>query len=302
MLLSRSATIVVLVFVAVLASAQTSPAAVSPTADQEQTVEETDQQSPPANCPVTLPPSEGGFSPPSPVRSGIVANQFWFGTEKLWTALPADGVWRGSVPSKAGEFAYDDKLAWFRVHPTFSEKDEPLTITGKRLDGAAPSFTETDFFSGDDDYASGVGGISIPVFGCWQVTGHYKDRELTFSVWVTPRPEQKPSSVQVPYAPAIAPQRVIVDGETQAKSLVYKVTPEIPAEARTENSSGTVVLHAVIGTGGRPGELQYVSGPQALAQPAIDAVTWWQYRITVVNDEAVEVDTTIDVVFPPPSK
>jgi outer membrane biosynthesis protein TonB len=108
--------------------------------------------------------------------------------------------------------------------------------------------------------------------------------------------------VQVPYAPAIAPQRVIVDGETQAKSLVYKVTPEIPAEARTENSSGTVVLHAVIGTGGRPGELQYVSGPQALAQPAIDAVTWWQYRITVVNDEAVEVDTTIDVVFPPPSK
>jgi hypothetical protein len=36
-----------------------------------------------------------------------------------------------------------------------------------------------------------MGGIQIPVFGCWKITGHYKDQELSFVVWVTPHTEQK---------------------------------------------------------------------------------------------------------------
>jgi hypothetical protein len=38
-----------------------------------------------------------------------------------------------------------------------------------------------------------------------------------------------------------------------------------------------------------------VSGPALSAQAAIDAVRWWQYRVT---DDAVEVDTEIEVIFP----
>ena len=50
-------------------------------------------------------------------------------------------------------------------------------------------------------------------------------------------------------------------------------------------------------------ELSYVSGPQLLVQAAMEAVRWWQYRIAFASldpseAEEVEVDTTINVVFP----
>jgi outer membrane biosynthesis protein TonB len=108
--------------------------------------------------------------------------------------------------------------------------------------------------------------------------------------------EQKltPSAVAEPIVPASMPRRIHVDSEVEAESLVYQVAPEIPHEAQLANVSGTVVLHAVVGIDGRPHDLQYISGPPLLAQAAIDTVTWWQYRI---NEEDVEIDTTIPVVF-----
>jgi hypothetical protein len=146
-----------------------------------------------------------------------------------------------------------------------------------------------------------MGGIAFPVFGCWQVTGRYKDQKLSFTVWVEPPAKPKESangsvseaSPELSGPPEQAPRLIYVDAETQAQSLVYKVTPEIPAGV---DVSGTVLLHAVIGTNGRPRELQYVSGPQPLSEAAIEAATWWQYRVTA---EAEEVDTMIEVAFPP---
>lgn len=200
------------------------------------------------------------------------------------------------MPRKPGDFAYDNKLPG---RGKFSYKDGPLTVTEKRLDGPAPSFTETEEISGEHGF---MGGISIPVFGCWEITGHYKDQELSFVVWLTPILEPESSSrvsslpiVQEPPASRTEPRRIHVDGEAEAKSLVYRVTPEIPHEAQVASVSDAVVLHAVIAEDGRAHELQYVSGPPLLAQAAINAVTWWQYRVT----GPVEVDTTIEVVFPP---
>ena len=268
------------------------------------------QDTPPANCHVTL-PSEASLVPPSPATHfGIAADGMVskYRTEKLWTLLPTNGIWRGSIPSKPGDFAYDNKLPWFRI--PFSGRDGLLTITGKRLDGPAPSFTEIYESSAFPDGAMIMGGVSIPMFGCWEITGHYKDQKLSFTVWVTPLPERKlpsgessPAVSQKPSAPATAPRRVHVDSEAQEKSLVYSVTPEIPHEAQVANVSGTVVLHAVVNRDGRPGELKYVSGPPLLMQAAIEAATWRQYRVAFADDktdESVEVDTTIDVVFPPP--
>jgi hypothetical protein len=243
---------------------------------------------PPASCQVTLPSQ----SPVRATRVGIGADGSVaaYGTNKLWTMLPVDGMWRGEIPQKPGDFAYSNKLPWGGI---FSYHDGPLTVRGKRLDGRAPTFTEIEAISGKLGL---MGGISIPVFGCWDITGQYKDEALRFVVWVTPIPDQKPTPVAVvqPLAPASAPRKVHVDGEVEAASLVYRVEPEIPHEAQVANVSGTVVLHAVIGIDGRPHDLQYVSGPTLLAQAAIDTVTWWQYR---VNDENVEVDTKIPVVF-----
>jgi hypothetical protein len=263
----------------------------------------------PANCRMTL-PADGRFVPPSPFPpepgDGTGLFDFWFGTEKLWTQLPADGTWRSWATIKRDDFVYSDKLPWFRMRPAFSLKDGQLTVTGRRLDGPAPSFTAS---SGGGINAMIMSGIDIPTFGCWEITGHYKDQELSFTVWVT-RGSEEEWSPGVDLTPAqAAPRRIHVDGATQAKSLVYKVSPEIPPAANVANISGTVVLHAIIDTGGRARELQYVSGPRLLAPAAVDAVKWWRYRVAVDDEnigagrfpvvlEPLEVETTIDVVFP----
>src|SRR5215813_10735369 len=91
---------------------------------------------PPPNCPVTLPTPEK-FAPPYPVPTSSAA-QFGlnapgkFGSEKLWTMVPTDGVWKGSIPRKHGDYVYSDKHPWFRVHPAFSPNGGRLTVTGKR--------------------------------------------------------------------------------------------------------------------------------------------------------------------------
>ena len=309
MLLAQRTMIVVLASTALLASGQ------EPTA---KTAQRASAAKPPASCHVTLP--DGKFAPKlSTSDRGPVSSAgawygsgfdegVWYGTEKLWTVLPRDGVWTGSGPAGPYRFAYANKLPWGRTNPPFRRRDDPLTVTGKRLDGHAPVFTETFESSGFGPDYSGegiMGGIDIPVFGCWQITGRYQDADLTFTVWVAPDAENEtgdaslPEPREQPRSSDADPLRVFVDGEVQAKSLVYRVAPELPPDADAANTSGTVLLHAVIDTSGRPRELDCISGPPQLVQPAMDAVQWWQYRVEIVNDEkAAEVETTIKVDFP----
>jgi hypothetical protein len=305
MLLARRATIVVLLACTALLASR-----------REWTTNEAQRargDNPPASCHVTLP--DGKFVPKlstsghSELSSGEAwyGGEFgggvWYGTEKLWTVLPRDGIWRGSGPAGPYHFAYDNKLPWGRSNPPFRRSDDPLTVTGKRLDGPGPVFTEIFESSGFGPDYSGegiMGGIAIPVFGCWQITGRYKDTDLTFTVRVAPgEKETADTSLPETQEQARSALRVFVDGNAQAKSLVYRVAPELPPCADAANLRGTVLLHAIIDTRGRPRELEYMSGPPQLLPAAMDAVRWWQYRVEMVNGEqAAEVETTIKVDFP----
>lgn len=308
MLLARRATIVVLASTGLLASGQELTT---------NTPQRTSALKPPASCRVTLP--DGKFAPKlstsghGELSSGGAwyGREFgggvWYGTEKLWTVLPRDGVWRGSGPAGPYDFVYDNKLPWGRTNPPFRRRDDPLTVTGKRLNGPAPVFTEIFESSGFGPDYSGegiMGGISIPVFGCWQITGRYKDADLTFTVWVAPGKkdtahESLAETQEQSRSLEPEPLRVFVDGDAQAKSLVYRVAPELPQDADEANVRGTVLLHAIIDTSGRPRQLDYISGPPQLVTAAMDAVRWWQYRVGLMNDEqSTEVETTIKVDFP----
>lgn len=256
----------------------------------------------PANCHVTL-PADGEFVPPISfhVPLSLPQGQFWFGTEKLWTILPIDGTWRGwsGAIDPDSDYAYSMKIPWFRVHPAFSPKD-PLTITGKRIDGPAPSFSEVfwgNAFPRDEDNAMIMGGISIPTYGCWQITTQYRNQELTYTAWVVRGPQEERSSAMPSTAQQSASRRIRIDGATEAKLLVYRTIPEIPPAAKAAGITGTVVLRAIVsGEDGRPRDLQYVSGPHILASAAINSVKCWQYRIERLD---TDIETTIDVVFSP---
>jgi periplasmic protein TonB len=100
-----------------------------------------------------------------------------------------------------------------------------------------------------------------------------------------------------PPPPKPVQQRIRVGGNVQAAKLIRQPLPVYPQIAKTAHIQGTVVLHAIIDKDGSVVEVQYVSGPPLLMRSAMDAVKQWRYQPTTLNGEAVQVDTTISVVF-----
>jgi protein TonB len=60
---------------------------------------------------------------------------------------------------------------------------------------------------------------------------------------------------------------------------------------------GTVILAATIAKDGAIANLRVLSGPAVLQQSALDAVSQWRYRPYLLNDQPVEVETTVNVIF-----
>jgi protein TonB len=100
-----------------------------------------------------------------------------------------------------------------------------------------------------------------------------------------------------PPPPRPTQSRIRHGGNVQAARLVNKVQPSYPPLARQTRISGTVRLHAIIGKDGSVQQLEVMSGHPLLVQAALDAVRQWKYQPTTLNGDAVEVDTTIDVIF-----
>jgi hypothetical protein len=152
---------------------------------------------PPASCHVTLPTS-GQFQP-TPGISTVAEHyshargRFLYGNGKLSTVLPTDGIWR-TMFSDPTHGAYSTKLPWFRLDPSFSQNDGPLSITLTAL--GAPPYEKSTTYRGDAHPNSGDtevnSNIFVPMVGCWQITGKYKDQELTFTVWVSSNNDRKP--------------------------------------------------------------------------------------------------------------
>jgi protein TonB len=108
----------------------------------------------------------------------------------------------------------------------------------------------------------------------------------------TPPPPTPPESTM----PAqIEPVRV--SGGVQQANLIHQVKPEYPFLARQVRAQGVVVLEAVISKEGAIDHLRVVSGHPLLVQAALDAVSQWKYRPTLLGGEPVEVITAITVTF-----
>jgi protein TonB len=90
---------------------------------------------------------------------------------------------------------------------------------------------------------------------------------------------------------------VKVSEGVQRAQLVTRIEPRYPPLAIATRTQGTVLLHAIISVDGRITRLEVVSGPPLLVQAAIDAVREWRYRPTYLSGQAVEVETSISVIF-----
>ena len=79
--------------------------------------------------------------------------------------------------------------------------------------------------------------------------------------------------------------------------LLVPIRPVYPAIALASRTQGMVVVAATISKDGRIENLHVVSGPAMLVNAAVQAISQARYRPYLLNNEPVEVETTINVVF-----
>jgi hypothetical protein len=141
----------------------------------------------PETCPVTKPYQTSLFVPPFPYPAKAPIGWFWFGTDRLWTQLLANGIWSGLPHSTPNDPTFGQKLAFGRQgYDALKEPQPNLRVTGRRLDSPAPPLLSEKATNGwvQRDQPFMVTGVRLPTFGCWEITAHYENDELTFVVWV----------------------------------------------------------------------------------------------------------------------
>ena len=84
-------------------------------------------------------------------------------------------------------------------------------------------------------------------------------------------------------------------------SLLYRVEPVYPPDAKRNHVEGAVKLNAVIGRDGRVIGLGVLSGPTQLLQAALSAAREWRYLPALLNGAPVETQAEITVEFKLPS-
>ena len=100
-----------------------------------------------------------------------------------------------------------------------------------------------------------------------------------------------------PKVKAETPKKINISSGVAAGMLLQKTQPVYPPIAKAARVQGTVVLQAKISKTGSIEDLHVISGPAMLQQAALDAVKSWRYRPYLLNNEPVEVETTVNVIF-----
>ncbi len=136
----------------------------------------------------------------------------------------------------------------------------------------APRERDPDFFNCPDCVPGGPVSILNPGSGAPNIFKH------------NPPPVVTPHSIRV--------STLVVEG-----MIIQKTIPIYPAIARETRTQGTVMLAAVISKTGAIESLRVISGPAMLQEAAYNAVKNWRYRPYLLNGEAVEVETSVNVVF-----
>ena len=108
------------------------------------------------------------------------------------------------------------------------------------------------------------------------------------------------SRISLAASTATAPQ-VRIPEETMQKLLTYRVEPSLSGAEQKTAVHGSVTIDAVIGKDGGVRDLHSLSGPEPLAQAALDAVRGWRFEPYRIRGKPVDVETTLTVQFGPPS-
>jgi protein TonB len=126
----------------------------------------------------------------------------------------------------------------------------------------------------------------IPVQGGIDMTGAIP---ISDSRATTQPPPPAPTQPKAP--------KVVHLSQIDASKLISRVEPAYPVLAKQIGKSGKVELRAIIGEDGMIQSLEAVGGDPMFFASAMQAVKQWRYTPTMLNGQAVKVDTYITVIY-----
>jgi protein TonB len=88
-----------------------------------------------------------------------------------------------------------------------------------------------------------------------------------------------------------------IGGDVAQANLISSPKPQYPALARAARVQGVVLLNATISKEGTIKDLKVISGHPLLNEAAMEAVRQWRYKPQMLNQQPIEVITTITVNF-----
>ena len=116
----------------------------------------------------------------------------------------------------------------------------------------------------------------------------------------SPSQAEQPATTQaeVERAASVTPERVVALSPAAAESsLIHRVEPEYPEEARNRQVQGPVVLDIHIGQDGTVQDAKLVRGEPLLVDAAMAAVKQWRFQPRLVDGTPAEMQTRITLNF-----
>lgn len=100
-----------------------------------------------------------------------------------------------------------------------------------------------------------------------------------------------------PVVKAEAPKKISLPTSAAMGMLQHGPAPAYPVLAKMGHIDGSVAMQVTISKNGTVESVRPVSGAAVLQQAAVDAVKTWRFKQFTVDNQPVEVETTLSVVF-----
>ena len=105
------------------------------------------------------------------------------------------------------------------------------------------------------------------------------------------------SGAPPPHPKPATPKHIRISGQIATRNILYGPAPAYPQIAAGARVEGLVRLAATLSEDGTIQDLKLISGPPLLVKAAMDAVSQWRYKPTMLNGVPVQVETEVDVNF-----
>jgi TonB family protein len=179
-------------------------------------------------------------------------------------------------------------------------KNATVIITNRKLNATVMTVSDAD---GNFTFKSlPAGEYEMKVvkagFAVYEASGLAPGRETSQNITLEPAAAGEGGNALPGLEPGAKPP-LPLDSGVEATKILTKVTPTYPAAAKAARVQGAVTLDAIIGVDGKPRALRVRNAEidPELARAAVESVSQWRYRPTLLNDEPIEIATTVVVNF-----